>query len=95
MGLCSGKSTTIKMMMQLYQFPSCPYCRFVFAELKRLGLKEGVDFELVDARPGSQAAKDLATRYGKSQVPFLLDGEVKLYESMDIIHYLRQKYQQT
>lgn len=72
----------------LYKFDSCPFCRMVMYEVEKMNLsitykdtlmEDGMRQELIDIG-------------GKSQVPCLLiDGE-PLYESQDIIRYLKQNY---
>jgi glutathione S-transferase len=64
----------------------------VVNEARQLGLREGADFELVDATWGTPGRAELLQRGGISQVPFLTDGETAMYESRDIIRYMRQKF---
>ena len=78
-------------MLRMYQYEACPFCGRVRSELERLGLKADRDYELIDSMPGTSGWRELLTLGGKSQVPFLVDGDVKMYESEDIIAYLRNK----
>ncbi len=79
-------------MLRIYQTTFCPYCIYVRQELQRLGLEEDTDFNLIDANHGSLHREELLALGGKSQVPFLVDGDVKMYESTDIVSYLNKKY---
>lgn len=77
--------------MKLYQFESCPYCAYVRDEFSDLGLKAGRDFELVEASRGTPGREEVIRLGGLSQVPFLVDGDLKLYESRDIVAYVKKK----
>jgi glutathione S-transferase len=75
-------------MLKLYAFPTCPYCQKVrdaFAEL-------GLEYHEIDASPGTPGNEELLKLGGKGQVPFLVDEEnnVQMYESDDIIAYVRE-----
>ena len=56
-----------------------------------LDLVEGKDFEIVSAGPGTPGRLIVEDRGGKAMVPFLIDGQISMYESDEIIDYLRQK----
>ncbi len=77
-------------MLTLYYKPTCPYCQNVLAEAEELGVK----FRLKDILSDAQIADELIEQGGKRQVPFLVDPErgEKLYESVDIIAYLKMHY---
>jgi glutathione S-transferase len=79
-------------MVRLYQFASCPYCQRVLRLLDDLGLKSGKDYELVEASRGTPGRDEVINLGGASQVPFLVDADVKMYESSDIIAYLKRKF---
>ncbi|XDD44954.1 glutathione S-transferase N-terminal domain-containing protein [Leptospira sp. WS39.C2] len=79
-------------MIRLYQYDSCPYCYRVRSAIQTLGLNEGKDYVLVEARNGTPGREEVIRLGGISQVPFLVDGEVKMYESLDIISYLQNKF---
>ena len=76
--------------MKLFIYEGCPYCLKVRDAMKKFGLKEEVDIELVDAHQ-EQNKKKLLELGGKAQVPFLVDNEVMMYESDEIISYLIKK----
>lgn len=73
-------------MLILYMRPTCPYCHKVDAVLAELGL-EIENRDIADPK----ALAELMMRGGKRQVPYLVDAErgVEMYESEDIITYLR------
>jgi glutathione S-transferase len=79
-------------MFELYQFASCPYCQKVMRTLDSLGLKVGKDYQLIEASRGTAGRETVINLGGMSQVPFLVDGSTKMYESDDIIDYLKQKF---
>ncbi len=81
-------------MLELYQTDHCGYCVKVHVVLQELGL----DYVAHDASYGTQERERLVQIGGKAQVPFLVDNRnpekpVMMYESDDIIRYLREKYQ--
>jgi len=78
-------------MIQLYLSDSCPFCRKVSKAAGEIGLTEGVDFESIEAGPGTPGRLTVQTIGGKSMVPFLVDGEINMYESDDIVAYLRSR----
>ncbi len=77
-------------MLNLYYKPTCPYCQRV------LGANDTIKAPLVlrDVLSDHVAKEELVAKGGKSQVPYLEDTDrgVCMYESMDIIEYLRQNY---
>lgn len=81
-------------MLKIYQFPACPFCQIVLRETRKLGLEEGSDFELISASRGTPGRDEVVEKGGRSQVPFLVDEEVgvQMYESADIVEYLRRKF---
>ena len=79
-------------MMRIYQYRFCPFCGRVREELAELGLKEGEDYELIDALPGTEGSVELLRLGGKQQAPFIVDGEIMMYESGDIIAYIENKF---
>ncbi|TGL76537.1 glutathione S-transferase N-terminal domain-containing protein [Leptospira jelokensis] len=79
-------------MFKLYQYDSCPYCYRVRQAIEGLGLTEGKDYLLVEASNGTPGREEVIRLGGISQVPFLVDGETKMYESLDIISYLKTKF---
>ena len=77
--------------MALYQFKTCPFCMKVRREIKR----QSLNIELRDAQYDQQHRQQLLNDGGKIKVPCLqvVDKEghhTWLYESKDVIHYLRQ-----
>jgi glutathione S-transferase len=69
----------------LYYFPACPYCRVVLECLDDLAIE--VPMRDIRSEPG--AREDLIDVGGKGQVPCLvIDGE-PLYESADIVRWLK------
>ncbi len=80
-------------MLELYQMEHCPFCAKVRQVMEELDL----DFVSRNMSKGSQKRELLRRLGGKEQVPFLVDTSdqnhvVMLYESNDIINYLRKQY---
>jgi len=77
-------------MLTLYYKPSCPFCQRVLQVSDNLG----VQFELKDISESEEALAELLEKGGKQQVPYLVDDErgVAMYESGDIIEYVREHY---
>ncbi len=78
-------------MLILYYRPTCPYCQKVLYEAKQL---KDIAFELRDICE-VEHVNELKARGGKQQVPYLIDEErnVEMYESDDIVEYLREHYE--
>ncbi|MEM0912021.1 MAG: glutaredoxin domain-containing protein [Pseudomonadota bacterium] len=76
--------------LALYHKDYCPYCMLTRKAIKKLGL----DIELRDTESNAMFRNELVKEGGKRQVPCLriedAAGNVQwMYESMDIIKYLR------
>ncbi len=71
--------------LELYYFDTCPYCIKVLNYIN----KTQIDVELKHTLLEPTYREELIQRGGKSQVPCLIhDGEV-LYESDDIVQWLK------
>ena len=77
-------------MLKLIIAMPCPFCILVtdFIEENKLS-----DIEVIDTFWNASTHHELQQKYGKTQVPLLLIDETPLYESRDIIEYLRRKYE--
>lgn len=72
---------------ELYKKDVCPFCQKVMAFMKKNHV-EGVEMKDIIEDPKNK--EDLIARGGKNQVPCLfIDGE-PLYESDDIIQYMKE-----
>jgi glutathione S-transferase len=75
-------------MIELYANTGCPYCQKVMAKMNELNL----DF-IFRAHDFMDGEKSRSFKLGgKTQVPFLVDKDVQMYESGDIIAYLEKTY---
>ena len=73
-------------MIILYTLPQCPFC------IKVLDFVRKHDIEFTNKNIEDEETKEeLMKLGGKGQVPYLVDGEVSMYESDDIIEHLQQK----
>ena len=82
----------LKPMIELYHAENCPYCVKVRVFLEQQSVPYiSKPISLSRMTPLKEELKALG---GKTQVPFLVDPErgVKMYESDDIIEYVRQHY---
>lgn len=80
-------------MLTLYYKPSCPFCQRVLQMAENFN----VEFDLKDISEDEALATELIEKGGQRQVPYLVDSEkeVAMYESNDIIDYLRENYKNT
>lgn len=74
-------------MFDLYILENCPFCRNVMNFLEENDIK----FNKIDVADKNNAKK-LIELGGKEQVPFLADGDKMMYESSDIIEYVKGRY---
>ena len=79
--------------LMLYQFRTCPFCIKVRRAMKRLSL----NVEIRDAQRNMENRQELLVGGGLIKVPCLKitedNGEVRwMYESDDIIAYLKKKF---
>jgi glutaredoxin len=70
----------------LYYYPTCPYCRKVTKFIDRHDLDQ---VELKNINQDQQAESELIETGGKRQVPCLFIDDEPLYESDDIIDWLK------
>ena len=74
------------MKLELFKFDSCPYCQRVFRYLEESGR---TDVELLDINQSAENNRRLIEVGGKRQVPCLFIDGAPLYESLDIIDWLK------
>ena len=77
-------------MIELYQREGCPYS----AKVRQFLTDNHIDWLAHSAPTGSKAREKMAAMGGKDKIPFLNDPEKKvmMYESNDIIEYLKENY---
>ncbi|MCA9393030.1 MAG: glutathione S-transferase N-terminal domain-containing protein [Candidatus Omnitrophica bacterium] len=76
--------------LNLYYLETCPYCRKVLHFMDENGIQLGM--KNASAHPELRA--ELSAKGGRSQFPALeIDGEI-MYESDDIIVWLKENYSQ-
>ena len=75
-------------MFTLYYKPTCPFCQRVLQMAENFN----IELDLKDVSESDEALAELLEKGGKEVVPFLVDTEkgVSMYESSDIIDYLRE-----
>ena len=78
-------------MIQLYIRGGCPFCKKVETAAVKMGLTRDKDYQLIDASPSTPGREVVMKLGGKAMVPFMVDGETFMYESDDIIAYLKTK----
>ena len=76
-------------MIELFMTEFCGYCKKVISYLN----EHSIPYKTIDISDIANE-EELVRIGGKRQVPFLLDREkkVEMYESDDIIEYLRETY---
>lgn len=74
------------MKLELYMFETCPYCRRVLNYLDESGR---TDVELHNIHKNTEDRQRLIEVGGMEQVPCLFVDGVPMYESLDIIDWLK------
>ena len=74
------------MKLELYKMDTCPFCRKVFRAIEELGR---TDIEIHDINRSMEDRERLVRDGGKLQVPCLFIDGKPMYESDDIIEWLR------
>ncbi len=75
-------------MIILYTLPQCPFCIKVLNFIQ----KNNIEFTNKNIED-KEVEEELINLGGERQVPYLVDGEIAMYESDDIIDYLQEKIQ--
>ena len=70
--------------LNLYYFPSCPFCQFVLAKINELK----IDTIYSNIHENSDAREKLYQDTGRYTVPCLYIDGVPMHESSDIINWL-------
>ncbi len=74
--------------LELYYYDECPYCQKVLRAMRQLGIEDRI--VLKNILRSQEAADTLVRVGGKRQVPCLfIDGD-PLYESDDIVAWLKR-----
>ena len=75
---------------ELYYYETCPYCQKVLRAMHELGIEDAI--ALKNIHRDAEADATLVRVGGKRQVPCLfVDGE-PMYESDDIVAYLKREF---
>ena len=80
-------STDIGSELILYGRPSCPYCVRVDRVIEELDIEDKITRRLTNH--GSEWRTDLLNRTGSTQVPCLFINGQPMFESLDIIDWMR------
>lgn len=75
------------MKLELFMFETCPFCRRVLNYLEESGR---TDVELHNIRKNEEDRRRLIEVGGVEQVPCLFVDGVPMYESLDIIAWLKE-----
>lgn len=75
------------MTLELYYTPVCPFCRKVLSFMDEHGIE---NILLKDKSTNAQFQDELVRIGGKSQVPCLFIDGKPLYESNDIIQWMKE-----
>ncbi len=73
--------------LKLYIRKTCPFCMKVLNYIKENNIS---DIEIIDISKDETIEKELEEKGGKNQVPCLLIDDRYMYESSDIIEYLKE-----
>lgn len=77
------------MKLELFEFETCPYCQKVFREIETQGR---TDIEFFDIHKDAAANARLIEVGGMAQVPCLFIDGKPMYESDDIVAWLRANH---
>lgn len=78
------------MKLKLFVMENCPFCKKVIGVVNRLDIEDKM--EIVDINTDKEAEEELIEVGGMRQVPCLfIDGE-PMYESSDIIAFLKENF---
>ena len=77
--------------LKLYYMKGCPVCKKVIQFMER----NNIEVEMVDIQADPKNEEELIKLGGKDQVPMLLIDGKPLYESNDIIQWLKDNYKQS
>ncbi|MEJ8752857.1 glutaredoxin [Lagierella sp. ICN-221743] len=77
------------MKLELFYKDSCPFCQKVFRFIDKHELKDKI--ELLDIVKDEDAKKRLVDEGGMNQVPCLFIDGKPMYESSDIIAFLKSE----
>lgn len=77
-------------MLTLYSSSSCAFCQRVLQMAENLK----IDLDIKDIYADETARLELIEKGGEEKVPYLVDTDknVSMYESSDIIEYIRNNY---
>ena len=73
--------------LELFYFPTCPFCQKVLRYIDAAGIGGSITLHNIHADPEADAT--LVAVGGKHQVPCLFIDGTPLYESDDIVAWLR------
>ena len=73
--------------LKLYMFETCPFCQKVIREIESNGR---TDIEFHNIRQSEEDRLELIKVGGKQQVPCLFIDGVPMYESDDIVAWLKE-----
>jgi glutathione S-transferase len=79
-----------EVLLELWSYEASPYCRIVREVLCALELP----YRLHNVARGSRKRADFVERFGRMQVPYLVDPNTgkEMFESADIVSYLEGEY---
>ena len=73
---------------KLYALTTCPFCQKVIGFMKKNDIEDKIEICYIDEEPAYK--EELVEGGGQKQVPCLHYGDTWLYESDDIIDYLKE-----
>jgi glutaredoxin len=82
----TANATKTEANLVLYYRPTCPFCQKVLSYMEG----DGIELPLRDINEDDDARATLVEVGGKQQVPCLFVDGAPLYESDDIITYLKE-----
>jgi len=89
-GLAAEPDKEVMMKLELFVGTTCPYCHLVQKEIEKQG-RTDVEFHNIDLSEAD--LKRLVEEGGKEQIPCLFIDGKPMYESGDIVKWLRKNPQ--
>ncbi len=77
--------------LTLYHFAGCPYCQ----KVRNYMQQAGITIPMKDTHADPRNREELIKVGGKPQVPCLVIDGVAMYESSDIIEWLKKNWKKT
>ncbi|MDO5754704.1 MAG: glutathione S-transferase N-terminal domain-containing protein [Tissierellia bacterium] len=80
------------MKLEFYYKPECPYCQKVIRVIEKYKLEDKIDFKNI--KEDEKHHQRLVEDGGQDMVPCLFIDDQPMYESSDIVQFLKKEFVQ-